>query len=311
LIGVYWAYDGANRLGTPPRFYNQIIREIAMKRSNTEADNARLFAFVNAALGDAGILAWEQKYCHDFWRPVVGIREHDQSFGPGAEDPGDAVNDIDKDADPFWLPFGAPSTNSSLKNFTPNFPAYPSGHATFGAAAFHVARLFYGRPAGDRKPDELAEGLGFVSDELNGRNRDNRGTVRPRHVRKFDDGLWQMIVENARSRVFLGVHWVFDAFAEKNGRPDLTKRIGGVRLGVDIAEDMFAFGAMLAPKMTPDTPTAKPPLTTPAAFTTAMPTFPAQPSSVARCADNRDAKGAKETGREMVTDRYPKGRSPR
>ncbi len=91
VIGIYWAYDGANRLGTPPRLYNQIIRRIAMTRSpgsattpNTEGENARLFAFVNAAMADAGILAWEQKYCHDFWRPVVGIREHSQSFGPAA-----------------------------------------------------------------------------------------------------------------------------------------------------------------------------------------------------------------------------------
>jgi vanadium chloroperoxidase len=75
-----WGYDGANRLGTPPRLYNQIIRQVAMNvinpatgQINGEGENARLFAFVNAAMGDAGILAWEQKYCHDFWRPVVGV----------------------------------------------------------------------------------------------------------------------------------------------------------------------------------------------------------------------------------------------
>ena len=30
LIGIYWGYDGSNRLGTPPRQYNQIIRQVAM-----------------------------------------------------------------------------------------------------------------------------------------------------------------------------------------------------------------------------------------------------------------------------------------
>jgi len=80
LIGIYWGYDGAAGLGTPPRLYNQIVRKIAAAKNNTEADNARLFAFVNAAMGDAGILAWDEKYSHDFWRPVVGIREHDESF---------------------------------------------------------------------------------------------------------------------------------------------------------------------------------------------------------------------------------------
>ena len=61
LIGLYWAYDGPRELGTPPRFYNQIVREIAVHKGNTVDQNARLFAFVNAAMGDAGILAWDQK----------------------------------------------------------------------------------------------------------------------------------------------------------------------------------------------------------------------------------------------------------
>jgi vanadium chloroperoxidase len=90
------------------------------------------------------------------------------------------------------------------KNFTPPFPAYPSGHATFGAAAFHITRRFY-EVAADETSDTLFEERYFVSDELNGINKDNRGTVRPRHVRNFPDGLWHMILENALSRVYLGV----------------------------------------------------------------------------------------------------------
>ena len=315
VIGVYWAYDGANRLGTPPRLYNQIIRQIAMKRSpgssttpNTEGENARLFAFVNAAMGDAGILAWEQKYCHDFWRPVVGIREHDVSFGPDARNPQDAVNGIDPDADPFWLPLGAPSTNTMLKNATPNFPAYPSGHATFGAAAFHITRLFYGVPKGDRGRDDLFNELAFVSDELNGGNRDNKGAVRPRHVRGFKDGLWQMIIENAESRIYLGVHWIFDAFASKNDKPDLTRNVGGVVLGLNIAEDIFAFGGKKAPMMTPDTK-AKPPIETPEPNKSGMPTVPIQPPWVKGCAKKRGERGKEEP--ETVKDRYPSGTSPR
>jgi vanadium chloroperoxidase len=267
LIGIFWGYDGAAGLGTPPRLYNQILRRLAMSRSpgnptkpNTEAQNARLFALVNAAMGDAGILAWDQKYRYDFWRPVLGIREHDRSMGLA----GKANNNISDDTDTGWLPLGAPATNSMnqnfrmqtsetfpfnqaivgrMKNFTPNFPAYPSGHATFGAAAFHIARLFYGVECGDRKPDNLFDNLDFVSDEFNGVNQDNRGTIRPRHLRNFPGGLWQMIDENGRSRVYLGVHWVFDAFAVKNnGEPDLSRNIGGVPLGLTIAEDIFNSG---------------------------------------------------------------------
>lgn len=284
-VGVYWGYDGAIGLGTPPRLYNQIIRKVAIAKGNTEDQNARLFALVNTAMADAGMLAWDQKYIHDLWRPVLGIREHDPSFGPAAPE---ANNDISDDADPFWLPLGAPKSNilnkkyfaeapmnpptnlsaealesqaaltleaeedprqrceecqTLNKNFTPNFPAYPSGHATFGAAAFHIARLFYGVKIGNRKGDDLFDGLDFVSDELNGETQDNRGTVRPRHRREFEDGLWQMIFENAMSRIFLGVHWSFDAFKIRpNGNINLARNIGGVPLGLKIAEDIFSSG---------------------------------------------------------------------
>ena len=78
--------------------------------------------------------------------------------------------------------------------------------------------------------------------------RDNAGNVRPRHTRAFPNGLWQMILENGFSRLFLGVHWLFDAFAVNGaGKPDLTHNIGGVPLGLKIAEDIFAAGAGKAP----------------------------------------------------------------
>jgi vanadium chloroperoxidase len=291
LLGIYWGYDGANRLGTPPRLYNQIVRLVAMNvintngRINNESDNARLFAFVNAALGDAGILAWEQKYCHDFWRPVVGIREHHGTFGPAA--PHDADTEF-VDGDPGWLPLGAPSTNSAgMKNFTPDFPAYPSGHATFGAAALHITRMFYGITANNKSRDNLFQDLFFVSDEFNGGNRDNNGTVRPRHTRYFPDGLWQMIIENAVSRVMLGVHWIFDAFDFTGGggnstpNPSLAdEHIGGVGLGLRIARDIFAHGSGQGPQMTPDT--VLPPITTPSPGSP-MPTHPEQPTEVGGC----------------------------
>ncbi len=64
-----------------------------------------------------------------------------------------------------------------------------------------------------------------------------------------------MIEENGRSRVYLGVHSVFDAFAVKpNGAPDLWRKdaagrfVGGVPLGLQIAEDVLQAGNKLAPK---------------------------------------------------------------
>jgi len=258
VIGTFWGYDGSSGVGTPPRFYNQIVREIAKTSPNpkthapnTPIENARLFALINVAMADAGILAWEQKFIHNFWRPVLGIREHDISIGPAANT---GKNDLSDDCNCQWLPFGAPNTNSTKKNFTPPFPAYPSGHATFGAAAFHITRLFYGIPAKNRSQDNLLQNLSFVSDELNGVNKDNIGTERPRHVRNFPRGLWQMILENGRSRVYLGVHWVFDAFpVDSANNPVLDTKIGGVDLGLTIAEDIFASG-MTKSSVPPTTP---------------------------------------------------------
>lgn len=34
---------------------------------DNEAENARVFIFVNAAMGYGRNLAWEQQYCHNFW----------------------------------------------------------------------------------------------------------------------------------------------------------------------------------------------------------------------------------------------------
>lgn len=224
--GLFWAYDGAKGLGTPPRLYNRIVRRIAEAQGNSSAENARLFAMVNAAMADAGMLAWDDKYIYDLWRPVVGVRLDDQ---PG----------IPSEKDANWLPLGAPKTNEpGTKNHTPPFPAYPSGHATFGAAAFQITRLFYGVTADG--PDQLTRGLTFVSEELNGVSTDNKGVVRPAHSRTFKDGLWGMIQENSISRVFLGVHWIFDGYAPGPANSmDLTQNIGGVPLGIDIANSIF------------------------------------------------------------------------
>ncbi|MFD9701391.1 phosphatase PAP2 family protein [Lentzea sp. NPDC059081] len=241
-IGLFWGYEAASGVGTPTRLYNQIIRKVAVAQGNDTAQNARLFALVNAAIADATILCWADKYVYDLWRPVLGIREHDSSTGPAGV--GDAA--LDSDADPFWLPLGAQATNvTGGRNFTPSFPAYPSGHATEGGAAFQTVRHFYGQT--QYGPDNLADNLEFVSDELDGISTDTTGNVRTRVVRTFPGGMWQMMIEQGFSRVFLGVHWVFDAFAvDEDGDVDLSRNIGGVKLGMDVADDIATNGLKAA-----------------------------------------------------------------
>ena len=198
-VGLFWAYDGASGIGVPPRLYNQVAYAAAVYRNNSEAKNARLFAMLNVAMADAGILAWHEKYLYNVWRPVVGIREADAGWGPSRGNGGDG--NAATIGDPYWVPLGAPRTNEPDKaSFTPNFPAYPSGHATFGTAALRIVEQELELTDEDR--------FVVVSDELDGKAIGKQG-VRPRYENSVN--ISTAIQENQESRIFLGVHWRFDA----------------------------------------------------------------------------------------------------
>ena len=195
-IGIYWAYDGTPSLCAPPRLYNQIAAEIGDQMGSNAVELSRLLALVNVAMADAGIAIWESKYYYQFWRPVTGIREADEGTGPtGAGDGNPATA-----GDPSFTPLGAPASNLNGPNFTPPFPAYPSGHAGFGGALFQMLRDFY-------RTEDIA--FTFVSDEFNGVTHDNNGNVRPLIPRSFSS-LAQAEEENGQSRIYLGIHWTFD-----------------------------------------------------------------------------------------------------
>jgi hypothetical protein len=196
VAGIYWAYDGTPSLCAPPRLYNQITVQIATQRRANVIELARLLALVNVAMADAGIAIWESKYYYQTWRPVTGIREADAGTGPtGAGDGNPATR-----GDPTFTPLGAPASNLAGPNFTPPFPAYPSGHAGFGGALFQILRNVY-------RTDRIA--FTFVSDEFNGVTQDNEGNVRPLMPRRFAS-LSEAEEENGQSRIYLGIHWAFD-----------------------------------------------------------------------------------------------------
>jgi hypothetical protein len=100
-IAHFWA-DNAGTV-TPPGHWNQIAQAIAKERGNALAENARVFAHLNMALADAGVLCWVIKFTFEFWRPITVIQQADRD----------------------WTPLIA----------TPPFPAYVSGHSTFSSAA--------------------------------------------------------------------------------------------------------------------------------------------------------------------------------
>jgi membrane-associated phospholipid phosphatase len=107
---------------TPPGHWNQIAQNVVTNRQTSLLESARLFALLNIAMADAGIIAWDAKYVYNFWRPVTAIQEADT----------DGNADTEPDAN--W---------TSLLN-TPPFPEYISGHSTFSSAAATVLTSFCG-----------------------------------------------------------------------------------------------------------------------------------------------------------------------
>src|SRR5206468_3519588 len=99
-IGLFWAYDGSNKLGTPPRLYNQIVVGSKEFVELAPKDQLNALAAINAAMADASIAAWYWKFQYDFWRPITGIREAQAGFGPTGK--GDGNKHHKQDTDPFW-----------------------------------------------------------------------------------------------------------------------------------------------------------------------------------------------------------------
>ncbi len=210
-IGIFWGYDGSKGLSTPPRFYNQIAETIAIQQGNTEVQNARFFALINFSMADAGIACWGDKYQFEFWRPVTGIRS------------GNLDGNANTIVDANWTPLGAPNDNGGGTNFTPPFPSYASGHATFGGAVFETMTRFYGT-------NNISFTIG--SDEFNGITKDQNGNARPVVTRSFTS-FSQAEEENGQSRIYLGIHWSFD-------------KDFGIAQGKKIAD--FVFGNYLKPQ---------------------------------------------------------------
>ena len=174
-IGLFWAYDRQG-MGTPMNLFDQILCTVATQQGNSLSDNARLFAMASVAMADAGIVAWDSKFAYDLWRPISGIRRADEDGNPLT------------DPDPTWVPLGAPGGDDP--DFTPPFPTYVSGHATFGGALFEILKDFYGT-------DDIA--FSATSAELT-------GPEATRHFASFSKAM----AENGVSRVYLGIHWHFD-----------------------------------------------------------------------------------------------------
>ena len=117
-IAVFWN-------GNTPAYWNRIATSVADERHLTLSQNARLLALLNVAMADAVISCWDAKYTYVFWRPITAIRLASTDGNPATiEDAG-------------WTPLLV----------TPNFPEYPSGHATVSPAAATVLGTYFGNGA--------------------------------------------------------------------------------------------------------------------------------------------------------------------
>lgn len=188
FVGNFWGYDGVPLIGVPPRIYSQIASQVADYRIQDPVKYARYLAMVSVGMADAAISSWDSKFYYNLWRPVTGIRKNDKASGTRR--------------DKTWNPVGVSVVNTEEAiRPTPPFPAYPSGHAAFGATVFNILGEFFG--------DKTA--FTFISDEFNGEGVDPFFPDRPRPLvpvrfKSFSEAQ----EENGRSRVFNGVHWNFD-----------------------------------------------------------------------------------------------------
>jgi len=227
-IGLFWAYDRPNLpgqpgVGPPPVLFIENLIEIGEQVGNTPRDNARLFAMASVAQADAAIAAWDVKYEEDFWRPITAIRA-------------DAAHDDDNPntvEDPNWAYLGAPGfdPNSASDDFTPPFPAYTSGHATMGGAIFKALERFYNTndfSVADSQFFADADGVTaeyeltsneYAPDGSLGMSRMYRRFTQDTMIDENGDSILDIFDvgqenspegENAMSRIYLGIHWLFD-----------------------------------------------------------------------------------------------------
>ncbi|MBQ1072608.1 vanadium-dependent haloperoxidase [Micromonospora sp. C31] len=187
-LAFFWAND-LNGTYKPP---GQLFEHTQIVAAQRPTETVRLFALVAMAMADAGIAAWDAKYNTgiDLWRPESAIAEP-QSDGNPATTP-----------DASWRPL---SVDRNGNRFSPPFPAYVSGHATFAGAWAGVMKRHYGTDA-----------VSFVAT-----TEDPMAAGATRAFSSFSAAA----TENARSRVYLGVHYQWDADAGLSTGDGVANRV--------------------------------------------------------------------------------------
>lgn len=166
-IAEFWSDDITGITFSPPARQIAIANQLVKQHQFNMEQALILYMKLGIALNDASVTCWDGKYKFNLERPIDYIR---RVINP-------EFQTILGDAE------GIPSQN-------PNFPAYPSGHSTFGAVAASVFEYFF----------EIEE----FTDRCHEDRIEFNGTPRT-----FTD-FYDMAEENAYSRIPLGVHFRMD-----------------------------------------------------------------------------------------------------
>ena len=172
-IALFWE-DGPWGI-TPPGHFIYLGVQLLQDRGLDFIELARAFALIGMTQCDASINAWDNKYHHDVIRPESAIRQRAPAFG-----------------NPDRRVVRQPDWRSYIP--TPEFPAYTSGHSTFGAVGAEMIALIHGR-------DDIS---------FSGRSPDGVLWPQLEGVTRHWTSLRQVAEENGMSRLYGGVHWAAD-----------------------------------------------------------------------------------------------------
>jgi hypothetical protein len=169
-IAIFWSDDCPKVTFTPAGRWIAVANQVVKDHAGNLEKALMTYVKVSMALSDAGVAAWHEKFRYKVERPVGYIQN--------------VLGDKN------WTTIMCPNPASGVF-VTPPFPAYPSGHSTFGGAAAEILTAEYGSNIG-------------MTDRCHEGRTDFIGTPR-----SFDN-FYAMGEENAYSRIPIGVHWRMD-----------------------------------------------------------------------------------------------------
>ncbi|WP_404816414.1 DNRLRE domain-containing protein [Streptomyces thermolineatus] len=172
---LFWAND-LNGTYKPPGQLFEMTRIVSDRNNVSLEGNVKLFALAAFSMADAAITAWDAKYRTevDLWRPESAIR---------LDGDGNAATT----ADPDWQPL---SQDYNGAHFSPAFPAYISGHATFAGAWAKAMEQWF-----------RTDSMTFTA------TTDDPNAV---GVTRTFTSFSGAAAEDAQGRVWLGVHYSWD-----------------------------------------------------------------------------------------------------